>query len=330
MDFRGRQLLNKSVLHRDRSWRPAGFGLDLAGQLQRLMRLWPLLLACAGLDRAVAQSNGPARESNSPGGPQPEAQGVVLLARAQPKPNPGASSASTETPNPTYLRDVLPIIMRRCSRCHNVQARFVYNWLDYRTAYADRFEIARRVWDSWKGTYFKEPMPIANSPEALAITPQERAEIRSWALEGAPRGRPPPPRVNQTRVEKIDMGRRLFSSICAACHQPTGRGIPNVFPPLASSDFLNADKNRAIKTVLNGRQGEIVVNGQRFNNSMPQFPLSDQDIADVLTYVYNSFGNSGVEVSSEEVARLRAEPPDVEQSETPPSKSAPQPKSQFE
>ena len=126
------------------------------------------------------------------------------------------------------------------------------------------------------------------------------------------------------------MGRRLFSSICAACHQPTGRGIPNVFPPLASSDFLNADKNRAVKTVLNGRQGEIVVNGQRFNNSMPQFPLSDQYIADVLTYVYNSFGNSGVEVSSEEVARLRAEPPDVEQLGTPQPKAAPQPKSEFE
>ena len=251
--------------------------------------------------------------------------------RAPSRPNPTqVRAALPPSRRPTYLRDVLPIIMRRCSRCHNVQARFVYNWLEYRTAHADRFEIARRVWDSWKGTYFKESMPIANSPEALAITPQERAEIRSWALEGAPRGIPPPPRVNQTRAEKIEMGRRLFSSICAACHQPTGRGIPNVFPPLASSDFLNADKSRAVKTVLNGRQGEIVVNGQRFNNSMPQFPLSEQDIADVLTYVYNSFGNSGVEVSSEEVARLRAEPPEVEQLGAPQPKPAPQPKSEFE
>src|SRR5437868_10353115 len=56
---------------------------------------------------------------------------------------------------PTYLRDVQPILMRRCARCHNEQARFVYNWLDYRTATEDRGEIARRVWDSWKGTYFK-------------------------------------------------------------------------------------------------------------------------------------------------------------------------------
>src|SRR6266581_243020 len=78
-----------------------------------------------------------------------------------------SAPAATESPNqpPTYLRDVLPIIMGKCSRCHNQQARFVYNWLDYRTAFADRWEIRRRLWDSWHGTYYKESMPIANSPE---------------------------------------------------------------------------------------------------------------------------------------------------------------------
>ena len=225
---------------------------------------------------------------------------------------------------PTYLGDVRPIVMRRCSRCHNEQARFVYNWLDYRTAFADRNEIARRVWNSWKGDYFKESMPIANSPESLAITEDERAIIRKWVLNGANKGVPPPPIIATNKVEKIAMGQRIFSTICAACHQPTGRGVPNVFPPLAGSDFLNADKNRAIKIVINGRQGELVVNGQRFNNTMPKFPLTDQEIANALTYVYNSFGNSGIEVTPEEVATLRAQPPDV----TP--ASAPPPKSQFE
>src|SRR5580704_5312166 len=86
-----------------------------------------------------------------------------------------ASAAATATNQPpTYLRDVLPIIMGKCSRCHNEQARFVYNWLDYRTAFADRWEIRRRIWDSWKGTYYKESMPIANSPESLALTDEER------------------------------------------------------------------------------------------------------------------------------------------------------------
>jgi nitrite reductase (NO-forming) len=79
---------------------------------------------------------------------------------------------------------------------------------------------------------------------------------------------------------------------------------------LASSDYLNADKNRAIKTVINGRQGEVIVNSRRFNNSMPSFPLNNDDIANVLTFVYNSFGNAGLEVSPEEVEALRGQPMD--------------------
>jgi mono/diheme cytochrome c family protein len=219
--------------------------------------------------------------------------------------------ASPAVQNPTYLRDIQPIFMGKCSRCHNEQTRFVYNWLDYKTAYRDRWEIRRRLWDSWKGCYYKESMPIANSPESLAITEAERLAIRNWVADGAPRGVAPPPDGAKSKKQRIELGRKLFTSICAACHQPTGQGLPNVFPPLAGSDFLNADKNRAIKIVINGRQGEVVVNGAKFNNSMPSFPLTDQDIANVLTYVYNSFGNSGLEVTSDEVKLLRAEPPDA-------------------
>jgi mono/diheme cytochrome c family protein len=219
-------------------------------------------------------------------------------------------AAEAPQPPPTYLRDILPIIMGKCSRCHNEQARFVYNWLDYRTAFADRGEIKRRVWDSWKGDYFKESMPIANSPESLALTDAERLTIRDWVVDGAPRGVPPPPGAPKSKAEKIEAGRKLFTSICSACHQPTGRGLPNVFPPLAGSDFLNSDKNRAIKIVINGRQGEIIVNQMKFNNSMPKFPLSDDDIANVLTFVYSSFGNTGLEVNPAEVKVLRAEPMD--------------------
>jgi len=84
--------------------------------------------------------------------------------------------------------------------------------------------------------------------------------------------------------------------VCAACHQSSGEGIPNKFPPLAGSDFLNADKKRAIKILIRGRQGEIVVKGQKYNNSMPLFPLSDEEIASALTFVYSSLGNSGKDV----------------------------------
>ena len=236
-----------------------------------------------------------------------------------------AASAAATNSAPTYLRDIQPIFMGNCSSCHNQQSRFVYDWLDYKTAYADRWEIKRRIWDSWKGSYYKEAMPIANSPESLALTDEQRLIIKNWVDNGAVCGVAPPPGGPKTEAERIEQGHRLFASICAACHQPTGQGRPNVFPPLAGSDFLNADKNRAIKIVIHGRQGEVVVNGLKFNSSMPGFPLNDDSIANVLTYVYNSFGNSGLQVTPDEVKILRTQPPDA----TGPS-TLPPAKSQFE
>jgi mono/diheme cytochrome c family protein len=228
-----------------------------------------------------------------------------------------ANDASTNSA-PTYLRDIQPIFMGNCSSCHNQQSRFVYDWLDYKTAYADRWEIRRRIWDSWKGSYYKETMPIANSPESLALTDEQRLVIKNWVDSGAVRGVAAPSGGPKTKAERIELGHRLFSSICAACHQPTGQGRPNVFPPLAGSDFLNADKNRAIKIVIHGRQGEVVVNGLKFNSSMPEFPLDDDNIANVLTYVYNSFGNAGLEVTPDEVKILRTQPPDASGPPAPP------------
>jgi len=234
--------------------------------------------------------------------------------------NSNASATKPAVQGPTYLGDIQPIFMGSCSRCHNQESRFVYNWLDYKTAFADRYEIKRRVWDSWKGKYYKEPMPIDNSPESLELTDDQRQTIRQWVENGGPCGVAPAADGVKSKAERIVLGRRLFSSICAACHQPTGQGLPNMFPPLAGSDFLNADKNRAIRIVIAGWQGEVVVNGRKFNNNMPSFPLRDQDIANVLTYVYNSFGNSGLEVSPDEVKTLRAQPMPVKAA-TPAAKS---------
>jgi mono/diheme cytochrome c family protein len=219
----------------------------------------------------------------------------------------GAASPTSNSQSPTYLGDIQPIFMASCARCHNQQTRFVYNWLDYKTAYADRWEIRRRVWNSWKGTYYKEAMPIENSPESLALTDEQRQTIKTWAdnggIEGAARAAAQSS-APQSKDDRIAIGKRLFTS-CAACHQPTGQGVPNVFPPLAGSDFLNADKNRAINIILKGKQGEVVVNGVKYSNSMPPFPLSDDDVANVLTYIYNSFGNSGLEVTPDEVKAQR-------------------------
>jgi mono/diheme cytochrome c family protein len=235
--------------------------------------------------------------------------------------SPQLSSAPAE--GPTYLRDVLPILMGKCTRCHNDQNHVMQNWLDYRTASAERWEIKRRVWDSWKGAYFKQPMPTVNSPEHEAITDEERTIIRNWVESGAPCGTQPSFNGAQSKAERMEMGKRLFAVVCATCHQPTGQGIPGRFPPLAGSDFLNSDKHRAIKIVVNGFQGEVTVNGQKFNNSMPKFPLSDEDIACALTFVYNSFGNSGKDVTPLEVSSVRAEKNDLNVGTRPPEEKSP-------
>ncbi|MEO8480552.1 MAG: copper-containing nitrite reductase [Gemmatimonadota bacterium] len=109
----------------------------------------------------------------------------------------------------------------------------------------------------------------------------------------------------QNLDEQIAFGNRVFDRVCAACHQPGGVGLEGAFPPLAGSDYLNADKARAIATVVMGRTGEIKVNGKEYDGVMPSLQLSDEDIANVLTYVYHSWGNNKSVVMPAEVAAAR-------------------------
>ncbi|MGA8264374.1 MAG: copper-containing nitrite reductase [Ignavibacteriaceae bacterium] len=112
--------------------------------------------------------------------------------------------------------------------------------------------------------------------------------------------------INENDIQAvIEKGKEVFSRTCIACHQINGEGIPGVFPPLAESDFLNADKERAIGIVLHGKTGPVTIKGKSFNGVMPPQNLSDQEIAAVLTYVYNSFGNSKKFVKSGEVTKIR-------------------------
>ncbi len=87
-------------------------------------------------------------------------------------------------------------------------------------------------------------------------------------------------------------GKGVYDKVCIACHQATGQGIPGAFPPLAKSDYLNKDVNRAIKGVVKGLSGPITVNGKKFSGAMPAQSLSDQQLADAFTYVYSSWGNN--------------------------------------
>lgn len=103
----------------------------------------------------------------------------------------------------------------------------------------------------------------------------------------------------------IARGKEIYTAQCLSCHQENGEGLEDVFPPLAKSDYLMADKKRSIVQTLRGVSGEIKVNGKTYNGEMTGFDLSDQEVSDVLNYVRNSFGNKGAAVTPEEVAATR-------------------------
>lgn len=112
-----------------------------------------------------------------------------------------------------------------------------------------------------------------------------------------------------TKEMQIEKGKQVYMGLCFACHQPDGKGLPNIFPPLAGSDFLQADHERAIRIVLKGLSGPVVVNGKTINSAMPpqEAVLTDAQIADVLTYVLNSFGNQGDAITTDHVKAIRNE-----------------------
>ena len=111
---------------------------------------------------------------------------------------------------------------------------------------------------------------------------------------------------NKTLAEKIASGKLLYTKTCFACHQANGEGIANAFPPLAKSDYLNADVKRSIAIVLHGKTGEITVNGEKYNSVMTKQTLTDDEVADVLTYVYNSWGNNKTNVKVSTVQEVKS------------------------
>ncbi len=111
--------------------------------------------------------------------------------------------------------------------------------------------------------------------------------------------------LSSSLAEKMERGKGVYTQNCFACHQASGQGIPNAFPPLAKSDYLNADVHRAIGVVKYGLSGEITVNGTKYNSMMPKVAISDEEIADVMTYIYNNWGNNKTEVTPEMVKKIK-------------------------
>ncbi len=110
---------------------------------------------------------------------------------------------------------------------------------------------------------------------------------------------------------KIDLaasserGKEIYLRNCVSCHMDQGEGLEGIFPPLANSDYLLADKKRAIKQSLYGVSGEMTVNGKKYNGEMNGFDITDEEMSDLMNYIFNSFGNKGGVITPEDVKAAR-------------------------
>ena len=100
----------------------------------------------------------------------------------------------------------------------------------------------------------------------------------------------------KTLEQSIEDGKWVYKDFCVRCHLPDGAGVSGVYPPLAKSNWLKEKVYESILSIKNGLEGEIVVNGEIYNNVMPKQGLSDEEIADVMNYIMNSWGNTQKEM----------------------------------
>jgi mono/diheme cytochrome c family protein len=113
--------------------------------------------------------------------------------------------------------------------------------------------------------------------------------------------------VHRSLTTAMAEGKKVYMSICLACHMADGAGVQNMNPPLIKTTYVLGDKAKLIKIVLNGFNEDVAINGKTYSNNMtPHSDLKDQQIADVLTYVRKSFGNKATTVTATEVKKARA------------------------
>lgn len=105
----------------------------------------------------------------------------------------------------------------------------------------------------------------------------------------------------------LQRGKKVYEKTCLSCHQPDGEGVPRMNPPLVKTKIILGAKQKLVQIIVKGFNEEVEINGDIFSNPMPAQPqLTNQEIADVLTYVRNSFGNQATAVTVAEVKAIRA------------------------
>ena len=111
----------------------------------------------------------------------------------------------------------------------------------------------------------------------------------------------------QNNGPSFTRGKQLYTDYCLTCHQDDGAGVPKLNPSLINSSFVSGDKKKIISWVLQGTTDKIAIDGKFYSNNMPaQNYLTDQQIADVLTFIRGSFGNKYSAISPADVKAIRA------------------------
>jgi mono/diheme cytochrome c family protein len=116
---------------------------------------------------------------------------------------------------------------------------------------------------------------------------------------------------SETRSPKFQQyftqGEQLYQQHCSNCHQKNGRGLGLVYPPLDTSDYMQNNVEAVLCLIRNGKAGELIVNGKSFNQKMPGIPtLSDLEIAEIATYIFNSWSHSKGIVDVKEASKILA------------------------
>jgi mono/diheme cytochrome c family protein/glucose/arabinose dehydrogenase len=157
----------------------------------------------------------------------------------------------------------------------------------------------------------KKPVKFKTEPAALQQMHDARAAqlgaLFTWS--GKPGAKPEPPLVPLTSAQqaRADQGKQLFNAVCAACHQPHGRGLEGVAPPLVDSEWVLGSEQRLVRIVLHGLTGPVSVKGRTYQLDMPAFgAFTDEQISGILTYVRREWEHTAAPVEPETVSTIRA------------------------
>ncbi len=189
--------------------------------------------------------------------------------------------------------------------------------------FADGFAVVDPVVNVSDAIY--RPMGIAMGPDgSLYLTETNKGKVwrvmfkgsketfgkpqlaKMEARKSASNIRTPDEVADNLNKGKAAGGEKIYLTYCSTCHQRNGKGALGRFPPVASSKWVTGDKTRLIGVILNGLQGQIEVRGETFNDVMPSHDfLTDGEVANVLSFLRQNFGNSADAITETEVRRVR-------------------------